>query len=185
MHLSRAGLAVVLSLLVVHAVAVRFEYESKSPIPAGSVNVAGSFNGWSTSSHPLMRDGVRFWADVTLSDGQYSYKFYIIDEVGNTYWMTDRANPAYWPDSEGNVNSYLRVVANARMLEYDGLEFFDIPAPRATDVHLAGDFNNWVQGNTSLRRTENGMWQCWLKVQRPVTYRFIVDDIWMSEMPRE
>jgi 1,4-alpha-glucan branching enzyme len=107
--LSKFALALALLLPVVPSAAVRFEYESKSAIPAASVTVAGSFNGWSTNSNPLMRDDVRFWTDLSLSDGEYSYKFHVIDEIGNVYWMIDSANPAYWPDSEGNINNYMKV----------------------------------------------------------------------------
>ncbi|HVX11024.1 MAG TPA: M56 family metallopeptidase [Pirellulales bacterium] len=57
---------------------------------ARTVNLAGTFNDWSTSSHPMTDpdgDGV-FVADVTLQPGAYRYKF-VID--GN-YWTHDPAS---------------------------------------------------------------------------------------------
>src|SRR5688500_20336681 len=48
-----------------------------SDLPVKNVNVAGTFNEWNTSSHPLTDtdgDGV-YTADVILDEGAYRYKF--------------------------------------------------------------------------------------------------------------
>jgi hypothetical protein len=58
--------------------------------PARTVNVAGTFNEWNTSLHPLRDadgDGV-YVADVVLTEGEHRYK-YVID--GN-YWTHDPAS---------------------------------------------------------------------------------------------
>lgn len=67
---------------------VRFAYRPDRPVR--SVNLAGTFNEWNTSSHPLEdsdNDGT-FTADVQLKKGPHRYKF-VID--GN-YWTHDPAS---------------------------------------------------------------------------------------------
>ncbi len=58
--------------------------------PAERVNLAGTFNDWSNSSHPMTDadgDGV-YEANVTLKSGPYRYKF-VID---GDYWTHDPAS---------------------------------------------------------------------------------------------
>jgi hypothetical protein len=58
--------------------------------PARTVNVAGTFNDWNSSSNPLTDpdgDGV-YTADVKLTAGEYRYKF-VID---GDYWTHDPAS---------------------------------------------------------------------------------------------
>lgn len=66
----------------------RFAYHPDRSV--NRVNVAGTFNEWNTSSHPLTDpdgDGV-YTADVILSPGAYRYKF-VVDEK---YWTHDPAS---------------------------------------------------------------------------------------------
>jgi beta-lactamase regulating signal transducer with metallopeptidase domain/peroxiredoxin len=68
----------------------RVHFSYRPDRPARSVNVAGTFNDWSNSSHTLNGpdgDGV-YTADMTLKPGDYRYKF-VID--GN-YWTHDPAS---------------------------------------------------------------------------------------------
>jgi beta-lactamase regulating signal transducer with metallopeptidase domain/peroxiredoxin len=68
----------------------RAHFSYRPDRPARAVNLAGTFNDWSTSSQALTDpdgDGV-YTADVTLKPGDYRYKF-VID--GN-YWTHDPAS---------------------------------------------------------------------------------------------
>ena len=67
---------------------VRFRY--KPDRPAKTINLAGTFNEWNTSSHPLKDpdgDGI-FTTDLTVRKGEYRYKF-VID---GHYWTHDPAS---------------------------------------------------------------------------------------------
>ncbi len=65
---------------------VRFEYYNPQ---AKSVYLAGDFNNWSTTSHPMRKeeDGT-FWIVLKLAPGKYEYKF-IVDGQ----WTADPDNP--------------------------------------------------------------------------------------------
>lgn len=65
---------------------VKFEYYNPQ---AKAVYLAGDFNNWSTTSHPMRResDGT-FWIVVKLAPGKYEYKF-----VVDGQWTADPDNP--------------------------------------------------------------------------------------------
>ncbi len=75
---------------------------------ASSVNLAGSFNGWSTDATPMSdNDGDGVWTVVVpLEPGTYEYKF-VID--GGAAWVADEGNPETTPDPYGGVNSVIVV----------------------------------------------------------------------------
>lgn len=88
---------------------VLFTYEDPS---AGSVFLAGSFNGWSASDWPLKNDGKGNWAIVRLLDpGSYEYKF-VVD--GN--WLTDPENPETKSDGYGGMNSSLTLDGDRKVV---------------------------------------------------------------------
>jgi hypothetical protein len=66
---------------------------------AKEVFVAGSFNGWSQKSLPMVRKGNKWVATGEAEPGKVQYKF-IVDGA----WMTDPANKAIAQDG-GNSNS--------------------------------------------------------------------------------
>jgi dipeptidyl aminopeptidase/acylaminoacyl peptidase len=67
---------------------------------AKRVALAGTFNGWSTSRTPLVREGNAWVVTLALAPGRYAYKF-VVDEV----WINDPGNPQREPDDAGNLNS--------------------------------------------------------------------------------
>lgn len=68
---------------------------------ATAVFVAGEFNNWSTTAHPMTKDPSGKWrATIPLKPGRYQYKF-VVD--GN--WKPDPNNPETAPDGFGGVNS--------------------------------------------------------------------------------
>lgn len=56
---------------------------------AESVHVAGTFNNWNSSSHPLCTEGTGYWsADIAGVTNKTQYKF-VIRRGGQTYWRRD------------------------------------------------------------------------------------------------
>lgn len=55
--------------------------------------------------------------------------------------------------------------------------------PRATSVHLAGDFNNWQPSASPMQRIgDTGVWQTKLKLQQGTyRYRLVVDGQWQQD----
>lgn len=74
---------------------------------AKSVALAGSFNGWSTSSDPLAKNDKGQWTLVkALPPGPHQYKF-VVD--GGNQWLKDPMNPNTADDGFGGQNSVLVV----------------------------------------------------------------------------
>jgi hypothetical protein len=83
-------------------VGIRFTYDAPG---AGSVTLAGSFNGWDAQRNPLTDDGTGKWSIVmALKPGKYEYKF-VVDGA----WFADPDNPDTVPDSFGGANSVIQV----------------------------------------------------------------------------
>ncbi|MCH2140395.1 MAG: alpha-amylase family glycosyl hydrolase [Phycisphaerales bacterium] len=56
---------------------------------AQAVYVTGSFNGWSTNTHPLQAEGNDLWSlDIPGVWAGHEYQFIILND-GNTYWRND------------------------------------------------------------------------------------------------
>jgi 1,4-alpha-glucan branching enzyme len=74
---------------------------------ARSVAVAGSFNQWSASSHPLARSSGRgsWTATVLLPPGEHTF-MYIVD---GTRWVTPPAAEDYVDDGFGARNGVVVV----------------------------------------------------------------------------
>lgn len=78
---------------------------------ATSVYIAGTFNGWSTTSHRLSRGEDGLWRiTIPLSEGTHQYKF-IVDGR----WTLDPANPYSVSDGAGHINSILAVGPNGEV----------------------------------------------------------------------
>lgn len=72
---------------------------------AREVFVAGSFNGWNTTSHPLTKGEDGVWsAAVDLPAGETTYKFIVDGE-----WRTDPTGDQTVPDGQGGNNSLIIV----------------------------------------------------------------------------
>lgn len=73
---------------------------------ARSVTLAGDFNNWNVSAHPMVYDGIQDVWTVTLplEPGRYEYKFFV---NGKEWWNDPNAPkvPNFW----GSENSYLDV----------------------------------------------------------------------------
>ena len=59
---------------------------------------------------------------------------------------------------------------------------FEILAPAAQEVYLAGDFNNWDASSNPMKKDKKGIWKITLSL-KPGTYeyRFLVDGNWEND----
>ena len=72
---------------------------------AGSVYLAGEFNGWDPTVIPLTKGDDGLWhGAVELEPGTYQYKF-VVDGT----WVEDPGNPETTDDGHGGVNSIIVV----------------------------------------------------------------------------
>ncbi|MFM9984016.1 MAG: glycogen-binding domain-containing protein [Flavobacteriales bacterium] len=133
-----------------------YTFRLKGYPEARRVVVAGSFNNWSEGEPEMQRIGDSWVLDVFLPDGTFPYKF-IVDNN----WITDPANPDARPDGYGNINSFISL-GTPVFIELSGYL-------NASEVYLAGSFNNWGQTGLSMNKTESG-WTI------PVVLRFGVYD---------
>ena len=74
---------------------------------AGSVALAGDFNGWNSGLTPLAKDDTGLWfAEIEgPKPGRYQYKFIVDDRR----WIEDPSNGMKVPDNYGGLNSVLTI----------------------------------------------------------------------------
>lgn len=59
---------------------------------------------------------------------------------------------------------------------------FNLDAPSAKEVTLAGDFNNWDSTSTRLRQGKDNMWRRELRLKGGrYEYKFVVDGNWILD----
>ena len=59
---------------------------------------------------------------------------------------------------------------------------FEVAAPSAERVYLAGDFNSWDPNSTPMRRERDGNWKTRLKLTPGrYEYKFWVDGEWKED----
>jgi 1,4-alpha-glucan branching enzyme len=83
--------------------ALQFEIAAKED---SKVYVAGTFNNWDPTTHPLdhhPEDGV-FRGTINLPEGTHEYKF-VVDGV----WHLDTKCPNFVPNAHGTLNSVIQV----------------------------------------------------------------------------
>ncbi len=83
----------------------RVEFTLLAP-QAQSVFLAGDFNDWNTSAHPLKQDKKGTWKiSLSLSPGQYQYRFIVDGE-----WRND-PNCSSFLENPFGVSNCLKIVA--------------------------------------------------------------------------
>ncbi len=88
------------------------EFSFQPARPATRVNLAGDFNGWSTTATPMSRSDDGVWrVSVLLAAGERLYKF-VVD--GNS-WLADDRNGRKVDDGNGGSNSVLRLGGEANL----------------------------------------------------------------------
>ena len=138
---------------------------------AKKVFLAGSFNDWSLSAHP-MRSTSRGWeTEIELEPGKHFYKF-----VVDGKWRLDKENAHVEDDGYGNMNSVYFHPNHIFRLE----GFKD-----AREVFVTGSFNDWEEKKLAMTQTAKG-WEFPILLERGThTYKFIVDGAWMADPANE
>jgi glycosidase len=161
------------------AIPVEFVYDDGM---ARSVALAGSFNDWSRTAHPLVRDGERWSVTVTLDPGTYEYKFVIDDST----WRIDPRNPLSAPTSH---NSLLRF-RHAGDLPWNfrrstGRMEFTLADRGFSNVAVTGEFAGWATDLHPLRK-EGSTWRGVFHLPAIASCRhFVADGRWISVEPGE
>jgi len=136
---------------------------------ATSVYIAGSFNEWSTMSHPMTtQDGKEWELKLHLAPGRHVYKF-LVDEFK---WMADPLNPQVEMDTYGGEQSVLFVENHTFQLK--GYH-------QAQEVRVTGSFNNWNERELLMLRTQDGWELPMFLGEGTHAYKFIVDGQWMLD----
>ncbi|MDX2177503.1 MAG: tetratricopeptide repeat protein [Candidatus Sumerlaeia bacterium] len=144
--------------------------------------VVGSFNGWQAAVSPMSRTVDGFRLSLAVSDGEHQYKFLALPAGSDEgVWLLDYSSAVYVRAEEGEWNNYLNVSGGVAVGPPATALTFEHVAPGAHDVVLSGDFNSWEQGALKLIPDGEGTWRCSLVHPLPITYKFVVDDIWVSD----
>ena len=96
----------ILTLSVPFTPTHRFTFAGKGS--EKSVSVAGAFNGWNPSFHPLSREKGNLWSlSLPLSPGPQTYKLVVDGD-----WRLDPANSLALADGTGQKNSLVKIPEN-------------------------------------------------------------------------
>ena len=135
---------------------------------AKRVILSGTFNNWDEESIHMKRKTDAWEIHLSLTPGEYEYKF-IVDGM----WIEDPANPVKRRNQHDTYNSVLHVSKPVRF-ELSGYK-------DASEVILAGSFNDWNTRFQKMRRTESGWWTEVQLLGGKHLYKFIVDGNWITD----
>ena len=129
------------------------------------VNIAGTFNNWSTMGTPCIKTDSGWMVNIRLKPGKYMYK-YIIDGQ----WASDPYNKLTerWDNNNSvvycpNRYFYLRGFSNAKK------------------VFMAGSFNDWNPSQLKMIRIGSG-WGIQMYLHEGThAYKFVVDGTWITD----
>lgn len=143
-------------------------FELKARKDAKKVIVTGNFTNWSLDKYQMERNRDGWHLDIYLKEGTYAYKF-----IADGKWMEDPENPDKRKDAFGNINSFFLI---------GDQYFFRLPDNMyASNVVLAGSFNNWKPEELVMQRDGNGWMLSVALAPGNYEYKFIVDGKWMTD----
>jgi 1,4-alpha-glucan branching enzyme len=141
--------AVALNVRADDDIATTFTYADAN---ATTVEVAGEFTGWKTV--PLAKDASGNWTKTLyLKPGQYGYKI-----VVNGDWKFDPKNPARKVVNDIENSAVTVGNAPAPAATGDNAVTFTFTDAKAKSVHVAGEFNRWLD-NVDGKVSGNNDWQ--------------------------
>jgi len=187
---------------------ILFRYEAPS---AKLVTLAGNFNNWGGTEgggrydptiDPMSdADGDGIWTIVVpLPPGRYQYKFVIDNGVR---WEKDPSNVN--TGTEGGIENSLIIVPENISYDYEVVTgtvlsgqlrretgtteaaepkkvTFELDAPFAGQVSLAGEFNDWSPDADPMEKGEDGIWRATIELDPGrYEYKFVVDGTWMED----
>jgi 1,4-alpha-glucan branching enzyme len=135
------------------------------------VILSGTFNNWSTLNTPMTKTDSGWIADVPLQAGKHCYKF-----IADGQWMFDPFNSHREDDFHGGFNSVYFVANHHFTLK--GNE-------NASEVIVAGSFNNWNRREMRLHKIKGGWTLPVYLHEGTYAYRFLVDRQWIPDPANE
>lgn len=164
-------------------VVVYFDYDA--PL-ATNVSVAGLFNEWNSTSHPMQRrpDDGWWYTELEVFPLEYEYKI-----VVDGQWLVDMNNPVVRMDQNRNTpNSIIRAYERAPQYRptrvpsrADRLRtcVFNFQHDTAQHVAVAGEFNGWNTELLPMVRTSSNQWTASVVLSPGAyAYKFVVDGVW-------
>ena len=144
------------------------QFELNGHLNAKRVYVAGSFNNWRENELRLERMKTGWYLPIYLMDGTHTYKFIVDNE-----WIIDPSNSLTRDDGRGNVNSVLSIGDTI---------FFTLKGYReAQQVYVAGDFNQWNNGELRMERSETGWKLPYVLPEGNHRYKYIINGSWTAD----
>ncbi|TDT46105.1 alpha-amylase family glycosyl hydrolase [Fonticella tunisiensis] len=182
----KEGEVVVKSPVINNNATVTFNYKNDN---AKEVYLAGSMFGgdWNQTKKPMSKNSKGIWSiNLPLNKGDYTYKFVVVYDNGNTEWVADPSNKETVDDGYGGRNSKFTMpeFALSPVANSDGTITFNYNdvTGSASSVQLAGSIldRDWKERRDF---TKNGnVWSVTVN-QKPgqYTYKFIVNGTWMRD----
>jgi tetratricopeptide (TPR) repeat protein len=165
---------------------VPFRYAPPVDEPAPlAVAIVGSFNEWKGKAAPMERGrSGEFETSIFLPEGDHAYRFERVEADGSIRRVIDPENAYYIADRPAmRVDSLVRVRPDGDQNGgTDGLEAFSIrDEPGTRRVRLGADFADWEPDAVPMRRDLDGYWRCFVKIDRPVTFKYVLNDHWRTD----
>lgn len=135
---------------------------------AEQVILSGSFNKWNTEALKMNRTAEGWSVTLNLAPGRYTYKF-IVDNN----WIHDPGNPEKSINEYDGYNSVISITA-ATTFKLSG-------HANATEVYLAGTFNDWDTSSIPMEKIGDDWQICMDLAGGKHHYKFIVDGTWITD----
>lgn len=145
-----------------------FVFKVAAFVNAQKVYVAGSFNKWRTKELQMNATTAGWELPIYLAEGTHTYRY-----IADGKWYADPGNPENLPNESNDVNSVVRF---GKPYLFSLLGF-----PDAKQVVLTGSFNNWRKDELYMKKTDMGWELPYTLGPGNYQYRFIVDNIWVSD----
>jgi ankyrin repeat protein len=150
---------------------------------ARNVSVLGEFNWWTVGMFAMKKDeDGRWYRHFRLPPGDHTYKLWVDGKR-----ILDPGN-AQTKVVGGIVNSLIHVPEDAETIVLNGerqdavLVHFEVDAPNARSVTVAGEFNGWHAHAMPLERQSDGTWILEHALSRGTYgYKYVVDGKWMLD----
>jgi hypothetical protein len=177
---------------------LRLNMSNETVAPEG-IFVAGSFQGWNSSSSQMTEESPGVYAfTIDVVEGTYGYKF-----INGTLWESFSGD-CLVDDGSGNFNRSVTVSANAVDLPaicFNSCSDCDpIINPTETNlitflvnmsnqtvsdqgVHIAGNFQGWLPSSTVMESIGNGLYSITLELSEwsNLSYKFINGNDWPQQ----
>jgi len=132
------------------------------------VFVSGNFNGWNEGELRMSKTDSGWILPIYLLQGTWQYKF-----LADGEWLLDPHNPNKTEVAEGYINS-VKSIGNPQSFCVSSFE-------TAGQVALAGEFNDWQEGELLMKNTTDGWEVDYVLPPGSYLYKLVVDGQWQVD----